>query len=490
MKKEHFDPDALRLITERCLIAADIDKTVLAQSSSEREDFLRKVAPLLLESAALGANLAFVTGNSMHELTSRFLRWLIGQLCHTDDLLLLYRFHFFCNSGGVYARFSTHDERLRDLISKKPNNLKEKIFDELTFLDKDGKHRIRPRFIDKSYIIRSKISSKDLKSIRAILKDSVNEYLNELDSKLDRYSKDYEVEKLCKNGKPIEPYIDLRTISYGSETDPLESTVQVTLKPILSFRHARKTKDQARLIEKDLRSRLIRYIQSRLDKQGLSHYVARPGGRSSIDVTLLKLDKAYALEFLIDRLNLQGHARQGKKFGSNTIYFGDEVIVGGGNDYPVTRIPGLLVFAVNSDKQLIPFLSHVYVPSSILEGPDATAEVLTEFNRTARKMLIRHSKLNKGKNRGYRTPTALEVLKKEMFASRIREKIDRLQIHKTISAEDWQTLHAFVTLMSRDDQAARKWLSMLINELDEIMTQISDNPKATQPAIGTSHPDN
>ena len=115
-----------------------------------------------------------------------------------------------------------------------------------------------------------------------------------------------------------------------------------------------------KLFENDLRTILIKKIQDKLDSLGLNHYIARPGGRSSIDVTLEKVNKAYAMEFLIDKINLQGQTRLGKHFGSNAIYFGDEVIVGGGNDYPVTRIPGLLVIAVNPEKELIPFLSHVF----------------------------------------------------------------------------------------------------------------------------------
>jgi hypothetical protein len=102
--------EARRLITEKCLIAADVDKTVLAQGQTrERQQFLENIAPQLLLAAYRVSNLAFLTGNSMDELRSRFLRWLIDQLCHTDHLELLDRFHFFCNSGGVYARLSMQE---------------------------------------------------------------------------------------------------------------------------------------------------------------------------------------------------------------------------------------------------------------------------------------------------------------------------------------------------------------------------------------------
>jgi hypothetical protein len=266
--------------------------------------------------------------------------------------------------------------------------------------------------------------------------------------------------------------------------------VQLTLKPILSFRHGVTEDIRARLFEHDLRTEVIQDIQHRLDEIGLGHYVARPGGRSSIDVTLEKLDKAYAMEFLIDHLNLQGHARQGQRFGANAIYFGDEVIVGGGNDYAVTRIPGLLVFAVNSDRALIPFLSHVFVPSSILEGPEATSDVLGELNKIARNTLTSWLKSGRCPGGFPERSSAIDRFKIKIFGERIHTKIEALKSCGKLTPDEWQILHAFVTLMHRDDASARQWLSILVDELDAIMLQMSDSPRPTQPAIGTSHPDN
>jgi len=80
MSQRKFKPDARRLITESCLIAADIDKTLLAQDEKEKYKFWLSVAPRLLEAAALGTQLAFLTGNSMDELTRRFLKWLVDYL--------------------------------------------------------------------------------------------------------------------------------------------------------------------------------------------------------------------------------------------------------------------------------------------------------------------------------------------------------------------------------------------------------------------------
>src|SRR5271166_2240479 len=96
--------EAVRRTGRRCLIAADIDKTIVEQGNpNERSEFLTVVAPKLVVAAQNGMNLAFLTGSSMQELCERFLKWLIQHLCLTSHLRLLGQFHFFCNSGGVYA---------------------------------------------------------------------------------------------------------------------------------------------------------------------------------------------------------------------------------------------------------------------------------------------------------------------------------------------------------------------------------------------------
>lgn len=462
-----FSSDAKRMITQTCLIAADVDQTLLVKGAErERQHFLETLAPELLRAAALGVNLAFLTGNSMHELSSRFLTWLIDQLLHTSRLELLERFHFFSNSAGVYAHFPTPSELANRLpINSKGSINLEAVLSAICSEDSQKGLAIRPRFIDPTYIERTSISEGDAKAVHSILNEAGLKYKDDLTAKTSFYSKTYDLSQVSDGSSLRVPKVDLRIVEHGSDTAPGKATVQITLKPILSFRHAH---TPSLVFGKDLRIKLIEHIQETLDKNGLRHLVARPGGLSSIDVALEKVDKAYALEFLIDRLNLSGLTREGQKFGSNAIYVGDEVIVGGGNDYPVTRIPGLLVFAVNQDKELIPFLSHVFVPSAILVGPDATADVLADFNKCAVRLL-------KETERVQGTPklkTALEAFKEEIFVTRIRETISHLTISKRTTADDWQTLHAFVTLMSRNDLAAGQWLSILINELDSIMTEL------------------
>ncbi len=92
--------------------------------------------------------------------------------------------------------------------------------------------------------------------------------------------------------------------------------------------------------------------------------------------------------------------------------------------YAVTQIPGLLVFAVNSDRSLIPFLSHVLVRSAVLEGPDAVAAILGEYNTTARELLSRFDSQPVGPED---VVTALDAMKSNYLLDRIHKKIASLQ---------------------------------------------------------------
>jgi len=465
------------------LIAADVDKTVVEQGSpGERSEFLTLVAPKLVAAAQNGMNLAFLTGNSMKELSERFLKWLIQQLCLTGRLKLLSQFHFFCNSGGVYAHFPANEiERLLHLDSNGDQN-PDLAYRSLTFIGKVGR-AIKPQFIDSAYILQCQISDGDLGEVTAILADAASEYYDLICKKRDSLGRNYDLGLIQDkiSGEVIRPNPEIRPVQYGSGRKLKQAVVQVTLKPILSFRHAWEAQ-KSKLATKDVRASLTASIQKRFDTRGLSHFVARPGGTSSIDVTLERLDKAYALQFIIDRLNIQGSARLGEKVGTNTIYFGDEVIVGGGNDYPVTKIPGLLVFAVNPDRNLVPINSGVFIPSTIRGGPRATAGVLEELNCCASDLQLQFNP-DKG------TKTAVEELKLRLFSRRIKQKIQQLGPSREHSVRDWQALHALVTLMCRDDQSSREWLSILVKEFDEIMTHLATHKAAPQRAIGSSHPD-
>jgi hydroxymethylpyrimidine pyrophosphatase-like HAD family hydrolase len=476
--------EAIRRTARGCLIAADVDRTVVEQGDTkERSEFLTLVAPKLVVAAQNGMNLAFLTGNSMKELSERFLKWLVQQLCLTGHLSLLSQFHFFCNSGGVYAHFSPADMEAVIQASLKGEPDPDLIYTSLTF-DGPAGRAIKPQFLDATYIQQCQIPAAELDEVTAILAEAATRYHAGICTKRGGLERSYDLSFIQDkdSGEFIRPTPEARPVQYGVPNELNQAVVQVTLKPILSFRHAWEAQRAKLVANGDERISLAKKIQQELDRRGFDHFIARPGGRSSIDVTLEKLDKAYALQFIIDRLNVQGSWRLGEKIGTNTIYFGDEVIVGGGNDYPVTRIPGLLVFAVNPDRNLVPFLSRVFVPSTILGGPSATAEVLEDLNRCSTELQLQFKPDRPTRN-------AVEDLKIRLFSRRIKQKIDQLEPSTEHSVRDWQALHALVTLMCRDDEASKEWLSILVEELDRIMTHLATQKTPSQRAIGASHAD-
>ncbi len=81
---------AQRLLTRRSLIAFDLDKTVLHQGDeSELHTFTTTVCQTLIQLTLQRHNLAAVTGNDLHQLSSRFLISFVEELCRHKQLQLL-----------------------------------------------------------------------------------------------------------------------------------------------------------------------------------------------------------------------------------------------------------------------------------------------------------------------------------------------------------------------------------------------------------------
>jgi len=78
--------------------------------------------------------------------------------------------------------------------------------------------------------------------------------------------------------------------------------------------------------------------------------------------------------------------------------------------------------------------------------------------------------------------SALDAFKEELFKKRIIEKLTKADLKE----QNWQTLNAFVSLMCREDESAKRWLEILVDELDSIMIHLGDS--SHQSAYGTSHP--
>ena len=205
---------------------------------------------------------------------------------------------------------------------------------------------MRPQFVHAGYLERTLIHKEDIKSICRVVRDAAERYVGQLESGESEYAVRCDLSSITHHDRFIAPGPETRQLEYCSLRFRHTAAVQVTLKPVQSFLQARGG-FESELVGNDVRTTFVGWIQESLDLEGLGKYGARPGGRTSIDITLEQLDKASALQFLIDHLRLGDSRRRGQPFGSNAIYFRDEVMVGRGNDYPVTRIPGLMVFAVN-----------------------------------------------------------------------------------------------------------------------------------------------
>ena len=482
-----YSKNTIEAITNCCLIAADIDKTIIEQyldTIKEETEFKKGICHSLLKTAELGVNIALITGNSMNALCSRFIKYLVKYIYSSNpkDIIYLEKFHFFCNSGGVYARI---EPKRLDL-----NYLKcgpDEFFNKICF-GNAGNLAIIPKFIDPEYTRKNCIASSDISALTNILKKAINKYFLYIDKKKN-IEKIYEVKKI-KNRLYFEfdkrnikkaVTIEKRKIIFDDSPNQTKDIIQITIKPILSFRHLRKKDANP---GQGFRKKIVGEIQKELDKRALWKYTAKQGGFSSIDITMEKLDKAYAVEFLIDKLNIKGIERLSGRLGSNTLYFGDEVIVGGGNDYPVTRIPGLLVFAVNTEQHLIPVLSGVIAADYLFTGSSATCKIMDEFNMNTIYLLEEYEN---NKNKEETPKTAVENFKSNFFIKRIKKKIEKLEGAK-LSAADLNLLHTVVTLMTRHEETNKKWLNILFNELDQILSNI--HRPINNMGIGTSHPDN
>ena len=463
-----MNTDINKFITNPCLIAADIDKTLLNRGDldEERIDFIRKLAPELAQIALLGINIAFVTGNNISQLSTRFLESLIKTLEGISAVEALKNFHFFCNSGGVYIYFGEEDLK----------KCKKGKLGHIIFNGGDLK-QIKSKYINKEYLKKTQIDPADLETIKGILDVEWKEYILDLKKNIKSYQKEYYINRdpvpgsyssrypydLAFDGKD---HVDVRYLNFDENS---KSTVQITLKPVLSWKHAVNPENK---FNNDIRTKLINRIHKRFDEKGLTNYLASSGGNTSIDITKSRLDKAYAIRFLIDHLGIEGNLRKGEKYGSNVIYLGDEVISGGGNDFPVTKIDGVLVLAVNKIPEYVPFKSRVIIPYPSSFGPEASAMVLSEFKNIAQLELSRWSK--KKLDKEFPQKNAIQLFKEKWFLSNIKEKIDKKLVEK-ISAEELKVLHTFISLISRNDESARKLSNILVNELDEIMEALDEN---------------
>ena len=110
---------AQRLLTRRSLVAFDLDKTVLHQGhKNELHTFCLSVCQTLIQLTIQRHNIAAVTGNDLHQLSSRFVKTLVEELCRHKQLQLLELVHLFCNCATVYITFRLDHPVIASLVSQ------------------------------------------------------------------------------------------------------------------------------------------------------------------------------------------------------------------------------------------------------------------------------------------------------------------------------------------------------------------------------------
>ena len=130
---------------------------------------------------------------------------------------------------------------------------------------------------------------------------------------------------------------------------------QIIIHPLPSWRYNMALYHKNPENRMDKRSQVISALRQYLQDRGLlDHVNITEGGKTSIDITLAKVNKAYAMRYLLDRVPVSTHI----------TYLGDEVYLGG-NDMPIAQLiqqissnhptfSRLSVMALNADPTTVP----------------------------------------------------------------------------------------------------------------------------------------
>lgn len=527
---------AQRLLTRRSLIAFDLDKTVLHQGhQSELHTFTTSVCQTLIQLTVQRYNIAAVTGNDLHQLSGRFFKALVEELCRHRQLQLLASVHCFCNCAAVYVAFDAASPALVSLLEQqlvlRPEQLQEAALTALFHHNADGKLEIRPEFVVPEYLQRTCMPAAEARAIASLAQAAADEwwagvctadglalrpeitreyFVNSADatqnaatetealsSEANREASVFPcyrraaVEGGCESGGADTlvlsgPYVEIRDVSAANG---VMHSAALTIKPVLSYRHARR-RMQAR---DDGRSALIDAVQRRLRSAGLAQFSASAGGRSSIDIMKQGITKKYAVGFLIEVLGLAGIAAEHEEAGTNVIYFGDEVVMNG-NDLCVADVPGILVFAVNHQRERVPLNAQIMTPATHLQGPEATDAILRQLLVQTADLLAQYeAALQQGGPPRPAHVTAVRAFKEELLRRRVLDKAQ--QLVADLDATCPSKLFAASTLLSalarpgRESAELARRVQQLVDSHGEIAIRVQESEfdVSTMGAIGNSY---
>lgn len=450
---------AKRLLTRRSLVAFDLDKTVLHQGEKrELQTFTTSVCQTLIQLTLQRHNIAAVTGNDLHQLSCRFVRTLVEELCRQRKLELLSLVHLFCNCAAVYICFPAEHNSIAALVAQQSletEKLLEAAYATL-FHEVNGLLEVHPAFIVPEYLSRTCMPAAEAETIAQLAQAAAAEwwltmctdagsvlrpelahdfFINSADPAQNEQlqaeaarSEDNPEASVYPAFRRVDgalalcgPYVQARDVNAANGAT---YSAALTIKPVLSFRHARRAMHSCN----DGRSELISAVQSSLLSAGLAQYVATAGGRSSVDVMKQGITKKYALSFLIEVLGVSGIAAEGEEVGTNVIYFGDEVVMHG-NDLCVADIPGILVFAVNHRRDRVPLNAQIMIPSVQLQGPEATDAILRQLHQLTADLLAQYEEWMRAGTPGLPRPahvTAIRAFKEQLLSKRVISKAQQL----------------------------------------------------------------
>lgn len=517
---------AQRLLTRRSLIAFDLDKTVLHQGhQSELHTFTMSVCQTLIQLTMQQYNIAAVTGNDLHQLSGRFVKALVEELCRHRQLQLLASVHCFCNCATVYVAFDATGPALASLLEQqstlRPEQLREAALGALFHHNADGQLEIRPEFVVPEYLLRTCMPAAEARAIASLAQAAADEWwagmctadglalrpeiardyfvssadaaqsaateAEALSSETNREasvlpcyrravgdgdggSTSGSADALVLSG----PYVETRDVSAANG---VQYSAALTIKPVLSYRHARQ-RMQAR---DDGRSALIDAVLRRLRSAGLAQFSASAGGRSSIDIMKQGITKKFAVGFLIEALGLAGIAAEHEEVGTNVIYFGDEVVMNG-NDLCVADVPGILVFAVNQQRERVPLNAQIMTPATRLQGPEATDSIMRQLHLQTADLLAQYEAALKKPGGGPPRPahvTAVRAFKEELLRRRVLDKAQ--QLVADLDATCPSKLFAASTLLSalarpgRESTELARRVQQLVDSHGEIALRVQES---------------
>tara|TARA_B110001452_G_C14976171_1_gene341166 strand:+ start:84 stop:608 length:525 start_codon:yes stop_codon:yes gene_type:complete len=166
-----------------------------------------------------------------------------------------------------------------------------------------------------------------------------------------------------------------------------------------------------------------------------------------------------------------------------------------GNDLCVADVPGILVFAVNHQRERVPLNAQIMTPATRLQGPEATDSILRELRLQTAELLAQYEAALK---QGAPPPrpahvTALRVFKEELLRRRVLDKAQ--QLVADLDATCPSKLFAASTLLSalarpgRESAELARRVQQLVDSHGEIAIRVQESEfdGSTMGAIGNSY---